>query len=499
MYDTLQRLCAYVDALRPLIYIHHFDARAVDALLKQAVGDAEIYEYQDADGWVDFETKVPKMRYDLKAFLSAFDHQDGQPTFLVLKDAHHHLHDPEILARLKSIALKTLYHEHFQVTIFLVSSRLVIPNEIEKFITVFDIPLPGLADITEIIRAFRPAPDFTIDAQIVEELALSFKGLSEFEITQILNLAYQSDGVIDRHDASLILQEKEQAIKKQGMLEILNFKETIDDIGGLEKLKEWLRKKAKIFQQLDQALKFGVDVPKGIMLIGMPGCGKSLAAKATAHLFGAPLLRLDVGQLLGKYVGESEENLRRAIKIAEAVSPCVLWVDEIEKAFAGIGEQGGGSDVTTRLFGHFLTWIQEKESTVFIVATSNDIAKLPAEFLRKGRFDELFFVDFPNAAERRNIFEIHLKKRRKWNRGIDSIKLVKETKGYSGADIEAVVKETIENAFIDGKDAITTDNLLAVIATTKPLSKTLAEKVQKVREDLKKIDIKQASEGAASE
>jgi SpoVK/Ycf46/Vps4 family AAA+-type ATPase len=192
----------------------------------------------------------------------------------------------------------------------------------------------------------------------------------------------------------------------------------------------------------------------------MPGCGKSLTAKATANLFEVPLLRLDIGKLMGKYVDESEENLRKAIKTAEAVSPCVLWIDELEKAFAGVGGSGGGSDITTRLFGNFLTWLQEKESSVYVLATSNDVSKLPAEFLRKGRFDELFLVNLPNDEERRSIFDIHLKKRGKFNHAIDTIKLLKATAGFCGADIEAVVKETIEAAFFSDDKTITTEKLL---------------------------------------
>jgi ATP-dependent 26S proteasome regulatory subunit len=492
--SSAYKLDSYVEALRPIIYINHFDFHLIDNLIREISSDAKIYEYNDASGWVDFVTKNPKMDYDLATFLSAFDMEECGKTFLVLKDVHFHLDEPHIIARFKSMAMKTLYRENFYVTIFIVSSMLVIPPELDQLITVFNILLPGLDEIKKIIKNFKPHRDFDIKPNVIESLALSFKGLSEFGIIQILNLAYQDGGVIDQSDKQLILEEKEQIIKKSGMLEILAFKETIDEIGGLEKLKEWLQKKAKIFKELDQAIKFGVDVPKGIMLVGIPGCGKSLVAKATAHLFELPLLRLDIGKLLGKYVGESEANLQRAIKIAEAVSPCVLWVDEIEKAFAGVGGQGGGSDVTTRLFGNFLTWIQEKESTVFIVATSNDISTLPAEFLRKGRFDELFFVDFPNANERRQIFKIHLKRRKKWHREIDTIKLLQQTNGYSGADIEAVVKETIENAFIDGKEKITTDDILAVIKTTKSLSETLKEKVESIRRSLQKIDIKPASE-----
>ena len=273
----------------------------------------------------------------------------------------------------------------------------------------------------------------------------------------------------------------------------MNFEETIEDIGGLDYLKEWLVRKSKIFANLDKAIKFGVDVPKGIMIIGMPGCGKSLAAKATASLFEIPLVRLDVGRLLGKYIGESEENMRNALKLSEAISPCVLWIDEIEKAFAGIGGVGGGSDVTTRLFGQFLTWMQEKENTVFIVATANDVSKMPPEFLRKGRFDELFFVDLPNGEERRKILDIHLKKRKKWNKNIDSIALIKETEGFNGADLEAVVKDTIELAFINGKEEITTEDLLNSVKDTKSISSTLKDQIEEIRKTIKKIDIKPAN------
>ena len=335
--------------------------------------------------------------------------------------------------------------------------------------------------------------DIVVEQETIDDIALSLKGLNEFQIKQILNLAYQDGGCIDQEDKLLILKEKEQFIKKSGMLELVHFTEDIDDIGGLENLKEWLKRKAKVFANLDKAIKFGVDVPKGIMIIGMPGCGKSLTAKATASLFEIPLVRLDVGRLLGKYVGESEENMRRALKLSEAISPCVLWIDEIEKAFAGVGSDGGGNDVTTRLFGQFLTWMQEKENTVFIVATANDISRMPPEFLRKGRFDELFFVDLPNGEERRKILDIHLKKRRKWHKNINSIILIKETEGFNGADLEAVVKDTIELAFIEGRDTITTDDLLKSVKDTKSISRTLKEKIAEIKSTIDKIDIKPAS------
>lgn len=492
--STVNTLASYIDALHPIIYINHFDFKVIDDAIARVGEDVKCVEFNNALGLVDFKTKSPMLECDLEKFLK-LTMEDGfdRETFIVLKDVHGEISNPKIIALLKKIAENNLYNDDYSATIFILSETTVIPRELENYITVFDIPLPTTSEILKIINEFIADLEINVEQDTINDIALSFKGLNEFQIKQILNLAYQDGGCIDKEDKLLILREKEQFIKKAGMLEIVNFSETINDIGGLENLKEWLARKAKVFSNLDKAIKFGVDVPKGIMIIGMPGCGKSLTAKATASLFEIPLVRLDVGRLLGKYVGESEENMRKALKLSEAISPCVLWIDEIEKAFAGVGEYGGGNDVTTRLFGQFLTWMQEKENTVFIVATANDISRMPPEFLRKGRFDELFFVNLPNGEERRKILDIHLKKRKKWNKGIDSIALIKETEGFNGADLEAVVKDTIEMAFIDGKESITIEDLLKSVKDTKSISSTLKDKIEEIKSTIDKIDIKPAS------
>lgn len=487
-------LASYIDALHPIIYIKHFDFKVIDDAITEVGENVKCVEFNNALGLVDFRTKNPMQECDLEQFLKmTMDDGFEQETFLVLKDVHGELNNPKIIALLKRIAENNLYNDNYSATIFILSEVIVIPCELENYITIFDIPLPTTNEILRIIRDFISDMEISVEEDVINDIALSFKGLNEFQIKQILNLAYQDGGCIDQEDKLLILKEKEQFIKKSAMLELVNFSETINDIGGLENLKDWLVRKAKVFSNLDKAIKFGVDVPKGILIIGMPGCGKSLTAKATASLFEIPLVRLDVGRLLGKYVGESEENMRKALKLSEAISPCVLWIDEIEKAFAGVGGDGGGNDVTTRLFGQFLTWMQEKENTVFIVATANDISRMPPEFLRKGRFDELFFVDLPNGEERRKILDIHLKKRKKWNREIDSIALIKETEGFNGADLEAVVKDTIEMAFIDGRDTITTEDLIKSVKDTKSISSTLKDKITEIKATIDKIDIKPAS------
>lgn len=488
-----QKLASYVDALRPIIYIHSFDFQAVDTLIESASKGFKIYEYNEADGYVDFKTKAPKQAYGLNQFLALHDSNEAKKVFIVLKDVHQQLTNPEIIARLKSQALKTIYKDDVYVTVFLVNTALVIPPELEAMITVFDIPLPHHQEILATVKNYARGFQLNLTETVLNELAVSFRGLSDFEIRQILNLAYQESGTIDEHDKKLILNEKEQIIKKSGLLEIIHFDADLGSVGGLVKLKDYLTVKARIFNNLGEAKKFGIDLPKGLLIVGMPGCGKSLTAKATANLFEVPLLRLDIGKLMGKYVGESEENLRKAIKTAEAVSPCVLWIDELEKAFAGVGGNGGGSDITTRLFGNFLTWLQEKESSVYVLATSNDISKLPPEFLRKGRFDELFLVELPNEEERRRIFEIHLKKRKQLTPAVDTIKLLKSTSGFSGADIEAVVKETIEAAFISDDKTVTTEKILITIAETKSISVTLKDKIDELKKVFEKFDFKAAN------
>lgn len=342
--ETGKKLASYIDSLHPIIYINHFDFYSIDKELTQVASRAKCIEFNNALGFVNFKTKSPELECDLEHFLK-LSMEDGfdQETYIILKDIHKELNDnPKIIALIKRIAEYNLHNPNYYSTIFIISDILEIPKELENYITVLDIPLPKLDEIYEIIKKFATDIGISLDQDVIDSLALSLKGLNDFQIRQILNLAYHDGGYIDKTDRKLILKEKEQLIKKTGMLEILNYSENINDIGGLDCLKDWLRKKAKIFSNLDKAIKFGVDIPKGIMILGMPGCGKSLTAKATARLFEFPLVRLDVGRLLGKYVGESESNMRKALKLSEAISPCVLWIDEIEKAFSGVGEEGGG-------------------------------------------------------------------------------------------------------------------------------------------------------------
>lgn len=491
-----EKLVHYIDAGFPIIYINTYEEDKVSAIIKEVSAGKEVYEWNETDGYIDFETRTPLWEdCPLEGMLDQLKTEDLLAGKLILlKDVTAYLENAKIVAKLKGIA--RLITQSVDATVIIVSSSLIVPKDLEKYITILEVDYLNTEEIKALILGFLADHPFApgISEELLEELATAFKGLTEFEINGLLALSLADDGELTRKDLHQIFEQKQQMIKKAGILEMIPLKETIDDIGGLENLKDWFIRKAKIYKHMDRAKKYGVDVPKGVLIAGVPGCGKSLNAKAAANLFDVPLLRLDMGRLMGKYVGESEGNLRRAISLAEAISPCVLWIDELEKAFAGIGSSGGGAEVTTRLFGNFLTWMQEKDSPTFVVATANDIVKLPPELLRKGRFDEIFYVGLPNAEEREKILRIHIKKRRPQD--LDKIRirrLVPETEGFSGADIEGVVKDAVESAFADDKEAVTTGDIRAAIANTHSLSEIMRDALEKMAREYRERKFKNAS------
>ena len=500
-------LVKYLRARRPIIWINSGDYKEIDAIVKEATKeykDKAIYEYR-AFGVVDFETKVKEESItDLYSFLDTL-YSEGikRNVFLLIKNAEEEMKDARNIAYIKKIAETRYSNLDYNFTIIVVSETETVPKELEKFTSILDIPNMTKDEIETYILKFSKDNNIKVDEKDIGEVAISLKGLTKLEIDHVLNMIIESKNNISISGRDIIIKEKGQIIKKSSILEIIDFKEKIEDIGGLEGLKEWLKSKAQVFRRLDEAKKFGVDTPKGVLLVGMPGCGKSLAAKASARLFNVPLLRLDIGRLLGKYVGESEHNMRVALKTAESISPCILWIDEIEKAFAGINQDGGASDITKRLFGQFLTWLQEKENTVFVVATANDITAFPPEFLRKGRFDEVFFIDFPNEEEREKIFKIHLEKRGKLNDKINLKELAEKTIGYCGADIEEVVKMTVETIFnvedIENEEdsKLMTQDLLDSIKSIDSLSNILADKIEVLKKGYDKFKIKSASKKIA--
>ena len=489
------KLVRYIDAGFPIIYINTFEEDKVDSLIPEISSGKEVYEWNETNGYIDFETKTPLQEdCTLERMLDQLKTPDLlDRKILIFKDITSYLDEPRIVSKVKGLA--RMINQGVDATVIIVSSVLVIPKDIEKYVTILEMDYLNTDEIKTIIRGFvKDNLNQQVDEKLIEEFALAFKGLTEFEILNLLALSYADDGDLTRKDLRLIFDQKQQMIKKAGILEMIPLKETIDDIGGLENLKAWFIKKAKVYKNMNNAKKYGVDMPKGVLIAGVPGCGKSLNAKAAANLFEVPLLRLDMGRLMGKYVGESEGNLRSAIALAEAISPCVLWIDELEGAFAGIGGSGGGAEVTTRLFGNFLTWMQEKESPTFVVATANDITKLPPELLRKGRFDEIFYVGLPNKEEREKIFNIHIKKRRPQDlKNIRVKELVSITEGFSGADIEGVVKDAIESAFAEDKTSIQTADVIDAIKDTHSLSEIMKDSLEKMTKEYENRKFKSAS------
>lgn len=493
-----QKLERYRDAGFPIIYIKSFEEDKTDGVLRKVLGNTCCFEWNGTQRVKNFSSgnfyKNSLEEYLTSIIDSGITDELPDGSVLILKDIHHYLEDPIIVSMLKHICLRII--EELNISIIMVSSIVVIPREIEKFITIIEPDFPTEKEIESLIDSFAQEQGLDVTKDMKEEMALALKGLTDFEVNSILRSAMARDGSLSREDLELIHTQKQQMIQKSGILEMIYQKEKMDDIGGLEILKEWLTRKTKVYKEFHKAKAYGVDMPKGVLIAGMPGCGKSLTAKVTAQLFDVPLLRLDIGKILGKYVGESEENMHRAIALAEAISPCVLWVDELEKAFAGIGSGGDGHEVTIRLFGTFLTWMQEKTGPVFVIATANNITKLPPELLRKGRFDEIFYVDLPNPEERKKIFSIHIQKRSNGRNDLQKIdlqKLVDKTSGYSGADIEGVVKEAVEHSFVDDKPGLTTEYLLKAIENTHSLSEIMKDDLEEMAKIYKDRKFKSAS------
>ena len=492
-----EKLERYIGAHFPIIYINSYEEEKIDRIITDAIRSRRAFEWNSALGILDFKSKERYESIDLEKYLTSIIDNGVEDELnrriLILKDVSSYLDNPKIISLLKYISLKIT--QGLDSCIIIVAPVVVLPKELEKFTTILELEYPTESEIKNQILNFIEENELNkISSSMLEEMSITLKGLTEYEIDSILRSAMADDGELNKEDLKLVFTQKQQMIQKAGILEMIPLKEKIGEIGGLEILKAWLNRKAKIYREINKAKAFGVDMPKGVLIAGVPGCGKSLTAKVTASLFDIPLLRLDIGKILGKYVGESEENMRKAIALAEAISPCVLWVDELEKAFAGIGAGGDGNEVTVRLFGAFLTWMQEKTSSVFVIATANDITKLPPELMRKGRFDEIFFAGLPKPEERKKIFEIHINKRRKNDfSSIDISKLVDKTDGYSGADIEGVVKESIENVFADGKEKLTTDYILKAISETHSLSERMKESLDSMSKICKDRKFKNAS------
>lgn len=473
-----------LDARIPVVVIETFEEKkALDVLLKVAnTQGKDLHRWSLTDGLARLSfgpQLVPKASAlnDPEEMLRHIK-QLHQPAMFALCDLHPFLADnAQVVRLLKDIALN-----HFAVphTLVLLSYQLRLPPELSRYSASYALTLPSDDKIMEIIR--EEAKDWSdrhagarvkTDNITLKKVVNNLQGMSISDVRRLVRSAIWNDGSLNEDDLPKINKSKFALLDMEGVVSFEQQTEDFSNVGGLQNLKRWLLTRRGAFNDEDSKL----DRPKGILLLGVQGGGKSLAAKAVAGLWGLPLMRMDVGALYNKFHGETERNLREALKLADAMSPCVLWLDEIEK---GMAQDGNDNGVSQRLLGTLLTWMAERRSRVFIVATSNDISRLPPELIRKGRLDEIFFVDLPEAAVRQDIFSIHLRKRGCDPQQFDLLRLADASDGFSGSEIEQAIIAALYSAAAEAR-ALTTDILLGEIAATSPLSVVMAEQISQLR------------------
>lgn len=460
----------------PIIYIPTNEEERAEAAIRQesqVQGNRAVYTWDFVDGYqgnpndAGFGRRNPLQALEFVEKVPA-----SAPTVFILRDFHRFLEDVSVSRKLRNLA-RLLKSQ--PKNIVLLSPRIVTTEDLGEVLTILEFPLPAAAEIKVEVERLLAATGQSLGAKILDELVRSCQGLSVDRIRRVLARAIALHGEIQPEDVELVLEEKRQTIRQTQILDFYPATEKISDIGGLDNLKDWLLRRGGAFSERARA--YGLPHPRGLLLVGIQGTGKSLTAKAIAHHWHLPLLRLDVGRLFGGLVGESESRTRQMIQVAEALAPCILWIDEIDKAFAGLGGKGDAG-TTSRVFGTFITWLAEKTSPVFVVATANDIQALPPEMLRKGRFDEIFFVGLPTQEERLAVFTVHLSRLRPHNLKIYDIeRLAYETPDFSGAEIEQTIIEAMHIAFSQNRD-FTTDDVLEAASQIIPLARTAQEQIQ---------------------
>ncbi len=451
------------------------------------------------DGLICDGRKLDPNSCDFMKAIEIAEDMAKEPTLFLWLDLHPYISGMPVHVRmLREFSQKIRYG--FPSNSIIISPVVDIPVELQKETTILDLPLPDLKEVCRIINQFnqqysgREGLSIDNSPQLIETLARAAVGLTRSEIENALSKALVQDHSISIDDVNIILDEKKQIIRKSGILEYISTETMqLDDVGGLENLKRWLIKRKASYSQ--DARNFGIPWPKGVLLAGVPGCGKSLCAKSIATAWGMPLLRLDLGRVYGSLVGASESNIRAALNMCEAVSPSIVWIDEIEKGLAGSTSGHLDSGVGARVLSTLLTWMQEKKSPVFVFATANNIEHLPPELLRKGRFDEIFFVDLPNAAERREIFKIHIERSNRPLEQFDLDMLVQvsgeahwgDQIRLTGSEIEAAVQEALLEAFNERMETnnrqrdLQTEDIIQAVKRTVPIAKSRPQQIDKLR------------------
>jgi len=402
----------------------------------------------------------------------------------ILKDFHRHMDDPVVVRRLRDVGQKFSANRR---TVIITAPELAVPPELTTLVEYFDLPLPDRERLRDIVHDTftRLSKTYTLKLQLdaagVDAIAANLRGLTEEEADRAISQALVTRYSLCPETVTDVLEAKKQLLRHSGMLEFIEASDSMAAVGGLENLKHWLAQRRGAWE--DGARAFGLEPPHGVIILGVQGCGKSLCARAVAGEWKLPLVKFDTSAVYDKYIGETEKRIRKVFQVAEGLAPCVLWIDELEKVFAGSGPDSASADagVSSRLLASFLSWMQDRKSPVFVAATCNNVTVLPPELIRKGRFDELFFVDLPNQAERRQIFSIQLAKRKRNPTDFDLKAAASAAKGYSGAEIDAAVQGAMYAAYSE-KKLLTTQLLLNALGQTVPLSTTRAEEINELRE-----------------
>ena len=472
-------LALFLKARYPIIYINTIEEDRVEYVIRKNIKtnlNRSIYSWDFVDGYTNnpnnegFAKRNPLQALELIERLNA-----ETPALFLLKDFNRFLTDLSISRKLRNVSRILKLQPK---TIIIISSDLTIPKELQDLVTVLPFQLPSEQEIIQELTRFINTLNINVDQQLLENLVKTCQGLSLERIRRVLSKIIATYKTIDSNGIQILLSEKKQIISQTDILEYTSVNEKIINLGGLKNLKDWLKKRKTAFSI--QAANYGLPTPRGLLLIGIQGTGKSLTAKAIANEWQLPLLKLDVGKLFGGIVGESESRLRQMIVVAEAISPCILWIDEIDKAF-NTTESKGDSGTSNRVLGTFISWLSEKTKPVFVISTANNIDVLPLEIIRKGRFDEIFFLDLPQKEEREEIFKIHLQEFRPNNwKSFDYNMLAKLSESFSGAEIRQSIIEGMYQAFYEKRE-FTTNDISKALKDSIPLAHLESEQMVRLQ------------------
>jgi SpoVK/Ycf46/Vps4 family AAA+-type ATPase len=526
--DTLERLKILLNSSTPIVVMETVEEMRAVRLVRVACSSVSLatFEWSIASGLVrcgsDVGELVPEAGHFAAGATGHDAHDSGAQALynskepaqalsnleamsveaaFVLKDFHRHMDDPIVVRRLRDVGQKFSTNRR---TVVITAPSITIPQELGSLVEFLELPLPDKQRLRQIIdetsarvgkgRTLKR----TLDPAGLDAMANNLRGLTEEEADRAVSQAIVTRYGVTTETVTDVLEAKKELLRRSGMLEFIDASENLAAVGGLDNLKAWLAQRRGTWE--DSARDFGLEPPRGVIILGVQGCGKSMCARAIAGEWKLPLVKFDTAAIFDKYIGETEKRIQRVFRVAEGLAPCVFWIDELEKIFAGSGPDSASVDagVSSRILAAFLSWMQDRKAPVFVAATCNNVSALPPELIRKGRFDELFFVDLPNQAERKQIFAIHLTRRKRNPAEFDLDRVAASAKGYSGAEIDAAVQTALYAAF-SGKQNLSTQGLLDALKATVPLSTTRSEEIQGLRQWARLRAVPASAAGAKGE